>query len=187
MRAPSLRVHVHPRPRLSLVRPRASVGTRDTLPAMVAVDSKSRTIPPGIAEIVTALYESHVTFTGDHAHSSRIEYCKSLGIDYEKALKYSGAVEIMEHLWTKGNVKNDALYLIPPPSRKNRNRRILPGEPYVEAVAGSPDGMLRVLIYGMSDDEFETLVNDGRCPLCRKCQHRLAMCPNMPNELRPFC
>lgn len=48
------------------------------------------------------------------------------------------------------------------------------------------DGTIRVCIAGMPASAIEAFERAGCCPLCRREGHRFALCPHLPNELRPF-
>lgn len=87
-------------------------------------------------------------------------------------------------------VRPSKLNLVVVPTSENYS-----GLPYLELRTfpngSGPDvqdyALVRVRIMGMSDEVFDHIVKEGRCPLCGRAQHELVMCPMMPNELRPFC
>jgi len=88
------------------------------------------------------------------SRSSRIEYCKSKGVDYENVLEYA---HIMERLMSSLN--DPRKHLI---------------------VTCDENGKIKIVI-GNSKRGVKIV-----CPLCLDPMHRLSLCPNLPDELRPF-
>jgi hypothetical protein len=90
------------------------------------------------------------------SRSSRIEYCKSKGVDYENVLEYA---HIMERLMSSLN--DPRKHLI---------------------VTCDENGKVRIVIGNSNSKRGVKIV----CPLCLDPMHRLSLCPNLPDELRPF-
>jgi hypothetical protein len=142
------------------------------------------------------------------APGARAEYCRTKGIDYERSVKYLPIIEHLERAYsTNEEEEQTALTLyskpeLPLTSQHSNDPKesemvvsVQKGHPYLE-MRTFPDGagpeiegqyMVRVRIMGMSDETFYRIVKEGRCPLCGKMAHSLAMCPIMPKEMRPFC
>jgi hypothetical protein len=121
--------------------------------------------------------------------SARSEYCKWHGVSYHRTLRYSSTVKILESAFSRtGEYRR-----LPGHPRRHR---LLPrpkhtppaGEPIIDFYTN--DGLrysAAVRIEGLADEEFDAMVAEGRCPLCRQRSHILAECPFLPNEIRPFC
>lgn len=88
--------------------------------------------------------------------SARIEYCKTKGIDYENVLEYA---HILEKLMD---------------SLDDTRKHLL--------VTCDENGKVKIII-GNGKRSVKSSIG---CPLCLDARHRLALCPNLPDELRPF-
>lgn len=89
--------------------------------------------------------------------SARIEFCKSKGVDYENVVAYA---EVLERLMT--SVDDTTKHLI---------------------VTCDETGRVKIIIGNRASSSSRA---GGCCPLCLDPTHRLALCPNLPDELRPF-
>ena len=141
-------------------------------------------------EAANAVNDAKNAYVG---HGARIEYCISRGVDYDRSVRYLPVLERLERALEEVEPpsafvarKVPPLKLLPPPKRREHAREETPDSaiPYVELMQGC---FVRVRIYGMSEDQYNSIVDDGRCPLCGQHEHPIIMCPCMPNELRPFC
>ena len=89
--------------------------------------------------------------------SARIEYCRSKGVDYERTLEYMQVVEGLEGLTES----------LPYKTKYEISRTIT-----------SPNMSISLSII--------STLSESCCPLCNQ-EHRLSLCPLLPDELRPFC
>jgi hypothetical protein len=138
---------------------------------------------------------------------ARAEYCRSRGVDYGRVIKNADDVRLLERSLladdtdsatsstsTTTRTRFKPVRTPPPPTAEQQQEQQEQQEwqeqqeqesPKAEAVAD--DGRVRVRIVGMSNTTFAAMMRAGRCPLCARRDHRLAMCPHLPDELRPFC
>lgn len=91
--------------------------------------------------------------------SARIEYCRSKGVDYENVIAYAGYIERL--MATVDDVRKHLI------------------------VTCDESGKIKIIIGNSAVNRNTTTTGLG-CPLCLDPRHRLALCPNLPDELRPF-
>ena len=163
-----------------------SDGSEDPEPAVLS--SAVHHGPTQPREAVRVIAEAEGAFEG---HGARVEYCRAKGVDYERSLRYIPVLQSLENAFESdgesATLRNPPLW---PPLNRNhllsdQSSRIPYLEvrtPYLEVRTG-----VRVRIAGMSDEEFDQIVREGKCPLCCRDRHELVMCPMMPNEMKPFC
>lgn len=161
----------------------------------------SRVLGPN--EVAKVLAEAEAAYA---APGARAEYCLSVhGVVYDRAVRCLPDVLALESalLLDHQAAPPDAPIPDPPhpphppsPSPQAEDvapvPALLPKPPRSRAlmevaleVDGS-DGTIRVCIAGMPASALEAFERAGCCPLCRRDGHRFALCPHLPNELRPF-
>ena len=89
--------------------------------------------------------------------SARIEYCKSKGVDYENVIAYADVIEKLA-------------------SAVDSKKHLL--------VRCDESGKVQIIIGNTSS--YSSSTTGLGCPLCLDRKHRLALCPHLPDELRPF-
>jgi hypothetical protein len=129
---------------------------------------RDRRLPRHRTDIEDAISHMDAADRAYATRSSRIEYCKSKGVDYENVVKYAETVLALNRLIGRGRDNTSLL------------------------VTCSENGVIKVEVVGhATDNVFDPLKSRGSrprsfCPLCLGRDHRLSLCPDLPDELRPF-
>jgi hypothetical protein len=98
--------------------------------------------------------------------SSRIEYCRAQGVDYDSVVKYAGILESLKR--TTDDPQSVIRVVATPPGLPNGEGKV-------------------VIMIGNREVSREWPDNtDEPCPICLKGWHKLRHCPVLPDELRPF-
>ena len=136
--------------------------------------------PVDLAAASAVLLDAEDTLCGGTAsESARIEYCNSLGVDYSRAAKYVPIVASLERLLGSEDTE--------PMDLKDQNIAVPMAVDDATAIFDVTEtGTTRVRIIGMSEAAFLSMLSSGRCPMCGHDGHLMAMCPHLPDDLRPF-
>ena len=165
-------------------------------PEPSVLSSSIRHGPQRPQDAIRVIEEAEAAF---EQHGSRAVYCESKGIHYDRSVKYLPIIEHLESSLGTDSADSDES---PPRKDDDVNPSVLSVlkkdllVPYLD-VETLPAGagpefegqcIFRVRIIGMTEETFTRMMKEGKCPLCGdKIYHSLAMCPIIPNELRPFC
>ena len=95
------------------------------------------------------------------SESARIEYCRSKGVSYDNFVRYVEFVADASMTFERQEDGDDT-----------------------EEAKAVDDTTTRMKIIGTP---ITVVRPASSCPLCNSAEHPLAQCPNLPNELRPFC